>query len=506
MTGGDAAAPVDLAMAPVPGASVLQMHHHANRDGVYVDASLTRAAAAKLHQDAAFDGTYAQDGAAGPVYAHPLFVDQGGAGDFVVVATEHNDVIALDAVTGKIKWHTGPGVLGAAVTSGFACGNVHPSGITGTPVIALGTRALFFQTDVDTGKGIAHRIHSLSIDDGSERAGWPIDVDSIIPDFANAQQGERGALLILDGKVFIPFGGRAGDCIPYRGYVIGLPLSNPTPASAVAFATRAADAMGAGAGGGIWSPAGLSSDGTSIYFATGNASGTYPSDWPSAYTNAAFKLSPSLAFDPQDTTRWFAPDYWMMLDTADWDINGSGVLLVDLPGSATPHLAVLLGKDWTMYLLNRDDLGGMTAANGVFHGVVASFTIINAPAWYTTRTATYVAFTALCPYHMEQSIISVPLTAAPATGMEWCATPPGGGSPAVSTTGDGDDTIVWFIGAEGYGITAPDFKLYGFDGDTGDQVVVTAAMTPVHRFESPIVAKGRVYVAADDRLYSFVTP
>lgn len=488
------------------GASVLQQHNHANRDGLYVDPALTRAAVAQLHLDGAFDGTYAQAGAHGPVYAQPLFIDGGGAGDLVLVVTESNDALAFDAVSGKVKWHTGPSALGtAAPGSAFACGNIDPSGITGTPAVDPATRAMFFQTDVLDGGKTRHLVHSLSVDDGSERSGWPIDMDDVVPGFADREQGERGGLLVLGDKVYVPFGGRAGDCTPYRGYVIGLPLSNPTPAAAVVFATAAQDAAGGGAGGGIWAPTGVSSDGESIFFNTGNAQDTYPTDWTMSYTEGVFRLPPSLAFDPGDTTRYFAPQDWHTLDTKDVDISGSGVLLVDAAGVTPSRLAAVLGKDAKLYLLDAANLGGISAQDGLYHGAVAAGAIINSPATYTTAMGTWIAFKAACPGGGQPTVNAVLLTPGPATGAAWCAHVPGGGSPIVTTTGGGNDAVVWFVSAEGDKIT-PDYELHGFDGETGAELVATAPMTLVRRFVSPIAAKGRLYVAADQQLYSFVTP
>jgi hypothetical protein len=487
------------------GASVLQLHNHATRDGIYVEPTFTMAAVAQMHLDASFDGTYAQSGASGAVYAQPLFVDNGGTNDLVIVATEKNYVLAFDAVTGKTKWHTDPAVLGtAAPGSAFSCGDIDPSGITGTPVIDLGTRAIFFQTDVVAGGTTKHLIQSLSIDDGSMRAGWPIDVTAVVPDFGSKQQGERGALLVLGDKVYVPFGGRAGDCTPYRGYVIGLPLENPTASAAIVFQTKAQDASGGGAAAGIWSPTGLSSDGTSIYFATGNTQGTFPTDWMMAYSEGVFRLPPSLAFNPQDTTSYFAPPDWHALDTSDIDIGGSGVVLAELPGAAASHLAVVLGKDQKMYLLDRTNLGG-AMVTPPFSGSVAASEIINEPVAYTTSKGTWVAFKASCPGGGAATINAVQLTTAPAAGTAWCAKVPGGGSPMVTTTGGGDNTVVWFASTEGEGVT-PDYKLYGFDGDTGATLVSTTPMTTMRRFNSPIAAKGRIYVASDQQLYSFVTP
>ncbi|HEX9124668.1 MAG TPA: PQQ-binding-like beta-propeller repeat protein, partial [Actinomycetota bacterium] len=64
----------------------------------------------------------------GDVYAQPLVF-----GDRVFVATEHDSVYALDAGTGTVIWRTN---LGDPVPQAFLpCGNIDPTGITGTPAI-----------------------------------------------------------------------------------------------------------------------------------------------------------------------------------------------------------------------------------------------------------------------------------------------------------------------------------------------------------------------------------
>ncbi|HEY3810510.1 MAG TPA: PQQ-binding-like beta-propeller repeat protein, partial [Acidimicrobiales bacterium] len=63
----------------------------------------------------------------GAVYAEPLVV-----GSAVIVATEDDSVYALDATTGSLRWmrHLATPVAGSTLP----CGNIDPSGITGTPV------------------------------------------------------------------------------------------------------------------------------------------------------------------------------------------------------------------------------------------------------------------------------------------------------------------------------------------------------------------------------------
>ena len=74
---------------------------------------------------------------------------------------------------------------------------------------------------------------------------------------------------MANGRVYIPFGGRYGDCGNFAGYVASVPTSG-TGASAFFSAVPSS-----GAEGGIWTPPGLSvaSDGT-LYASVGNGSAT----------------------------------------------------------------------------------------------------------------------------------------------------------------------------------------------------------------------------------------
>src|ERR1041385_1186502 len=76
--------------------NVTQEHNNPSRDGVYIDAGFTPAAAAGLVRDLNFDGTIS-----GNVYAQPLYIEDGPNGRPTIIAvTESNNVYALDAVTG----------------------------------------------------------------------------------------------------------------------------------------------------------------------------------------------------------------------------------------------------------------------------------------------------------------------------------------------------------------------------------------------------------------------
>src|SRR5439155_13636848 len=119
--------------------NVTQHRNHDLRDGLYVDSAFTQSAAANLTRDLGFDGTIV-----GNVYAQPLYIEDGPGGRATIIAaTESNNVYALDAVDGSVIWQRN--VEAPVPLANLPCGNIDPNGITGTPVIDLGSRSLFFE-------------------------------------------------------------------------------------------------------------------------------------------------------------------------------------------------------------------------------------------------------------------------------------------------------------------------------------------------------------------------
>src|SRR4029077_86900 len=149
--------------------NVTQEHNHLSRDGLYIDSAFTPANAANLTRDLNFDGTIS-----GHVYAQPLYIEGGPNGPMVIAVTESNNVYALHADTGTEIWNVN---VGPPVTSGLQCGNISPVGITGTPVVDLASRRLFFDALI-AGSPIKHFIFSLNVDTGATTAGWPVDLNA----------------------------------------------------------------------------------------------------------------------------------------------------------------------------------------------------------------------------------------------------------------------------------------------------------------------------------------
>ena len=337
--------------------NVTQFHNHESRDGLYIDSAFTQSAAVNLTRDLKFDGTIV-----GNVYAQPLYIENGPGGKaMIIVATESNNVYALDAGNGTIIWQRNVGEPVSA--DDLICTKLDPMGITGTPVVDLASRALFLDAMItpDGGTTKKHLILSLNVDTGDINPGWPVDVEATATyngiHFDPSIQQQRPALGIVGNILYVGYGSMR-DCSPFHGWLVGVPIDNPASVTAWAAATK-------NHGGAIWGVGGIASDGKNPFVTTGNTFS--PPNWEGGEAVIRFQPGPIFSGSPAD---YWVPEDWLTLDSFDWDLGSSGPLLVDVPGATPSHLVVALGKDRRMNLVNRDNLGGISAPVAV--SVVAS--------------------------------------------------------------------------------------------------------------------------------------
>src|SRR5579883_1242703 len=331
--------------------------------------------------------------------------------------------------------------------------------------------------------------------------GWPVNVAEALGQqgmtFNARDQNQRGALAILDGRVYVPYGGHFGDCGTYHGWVVGISLSSPRQDNSrkvIAWSTPAR-------GGGIWAPGGIATDGKSLYPATGNTFGA--TRWMGG--NAVIRLSPDLKTSGE-ARDFFAPENWRALDARDLDLGGANPSLVNVPGArGGKALVVALGKDGRAYLLDRDNLGGI--GGSLINELVSQRATRTAPAVYSTDDAAFVAFEgtgAHCPPGKpagDLTVLRISGAEQPSLSTAWCGAVRGRGSPMITTTDGHSEPIVWVVGAEG------DNRLHAFEGETGEEVPLGAAgataMTGLRRFQTLIATNDKLYVGADDRIYAF---
>jgi outer membrane protein assembly factor BamB len=466
--------------------NVTQEHNNPSRDGVYIDPAFTPSVAANLTRDLNFDGTIS-----GHVYAQPLYIEGGKNGAMIISVTESNNVYALNATTGTVIWQR---TLGDPVPgSELVCHNIDPIGITGTPVVDLTSRRLFFDALIN-GTTIKHFIYSLNVDNGDTTAGWPVDVNATATyngmTFESRIQEERGALALVKGIVYVSYSGYAGDCEDYHGWVVGVDINNP--ANVHAWATTALK-------GGIWGHGGVASDGSNMFVVTGNTRDT-GGTWGGGEAIIRLQAGPTWTGMPTD---YWAPTNWLNLDNHDTDLGGVSATVIDVPGGTPSQLVLALGKDRNAYLVNRNNLGGITAP--VAQADMVSGTILRGTSavTYHTSQGTYFAF------HDDGNGIGaykITATNPPTIVSTWTAGQSGRGSPWLTTTDGTNNAIVWAVGTTVSG----DQRLHGYDGDTGAVIYsgggANELMTGTRQWNTGIAARGRIYFAADDKVYAFNLP
>jgi len=463
--------------------SVLTRNKHETRDGFFTQPALTKTTATTMAQDPTFSAKFA---AGGEYWGSPLYIDKGpgGKGAFVA-ATSDNNVYTFDGTTGSTIWtHS----IGPAPTmSGAGCGNVAPTGITSTPVIDATTRTIYVAGGIGDTTGILrHEVHALDVDTGAERAGWPVNVSALTGPgnvaFNTKPQNQRGALSLVNGTLYIPYGGHGGDCGNYRGWVVAINTAMPSQTGAW---------VTGGQGEAIWAAGGMASDGNGIIAVTGNST-----------------IGTTTHFDSEEAVRVtglgqvdrakgiFFPGTWHAMDASDADFGSSSPVAITLPGATPSSLVAAVTKNGHFYLLAAANLGGMDGqlADLTIAPGETAMSIHAALAAYTSTTGLHVVLNAsntdtVCPASSTgHGMISVLVSPGPkpTAKVAWCAA--GGSASPIATSTDGkNDTIVWYY----------DGGLVGVDGDTGATIASAAGCPPVRQFTSPIAVNGRIVVGGD---------
>jgi hypothetical protein len=260
------------------------------------------------------------------VYGEPLVV-----GDTLIAATEGNRVIGMNARTGHRRWTTELGT--PQPLSGLPCGDIDPLGITGTPAYDRATGSVFVVAETVGGH---HTLWALNAANGNRR--WHRSLD-VLADRNRSAEQQRSALLVENGRVVVSFGGLAGDCDNYVGYV----TSTSTSGSGRTYHYAVPTAREAG----MWATGGpvLGANGH-VYAASGNG----------AEVNGVWDKSDSvteLSATKLHRLSVFAPSTWRDDNQRDLDLGSSSPASV--PGV---HRIVIAGKRGTVYLL-RQHFGGV---------------------------------------------------------------------------------------------------------------------------------------------------
>ena len=260
----------------------------------------------------------------GAVYGQPLLV-----GNLVIAATENDSVYALAQSSGHVVWRAHVGT--PVPLANLPCGNIDPLGMTGTPAYDAGNGLVYAVAETS---GYHHVLVGVSVANGARK----VQRDIPAPDGQPRYDQQRPALAIGDGRVYVAFGGLYGDCGPYRGSVVGVPLGGSGPIVSYVVPTPRE--------GGVWGTAGpVTGPGGTLYVSVGNGSASSTSFDGSDSVTA---LSPALR-----RAGIFAPASWRSDNQNDLDL-----------GSTQPALLArgrlfALGKSGTGYLLDPARLNGV---------------------------------------------------------------------------------------------------------------------------------------------------
>jgi len=403
--------------------NVLERNNNASRDGLFVQAKLTKAAVPMMAADATFNtgAKFTGNMWASPLYLAPAAA--GGKGLFFAVTTG-NDIYAIDETTGATVWTKNLGT--PAQANGVSCGNIHPLGILSTPVIDAATRTIYVAGAIGNASTIQkHVISAYKADDGAAVTGWPVDTTGLTSGsltFTAPPQNQRSALSLVGGKLYVGYGGHIGDCGAYHGWIVAVDTADPTKKAG--WATL-------GQGEAIWAAGGFASDGTSIFPVTGNHTGSSGGDSrTTADSEAVVRLTGMATFTRNDQNLYF-PTSWKTMDTADADLGGSNSVLLSVAGATPPNYVAAVAKDGNMYLLNPTNLGGMGGHVLTFKvSSGGAMAVKTSPTAYKTAKGTHYVFStdsgAVCPSAGGgKSIVSVLLKAGtdgkPTATSEWCA-------------------------------------------------------------------------------------
>jgi len=500
------------AVTDLPG--VYTYHNDAARDG----ANTQEYALTPANVNTTSFGKLASCPVDGAIYGQPLWVANvtvsGVKHNVVFVTTQHDSLFAFDGESNTCVtlWsislidaaHGGTsGEIPVPATSvGTGTGDIQPEvGVNGTPVIDASSGTLYVVSkSIDSTLSIFYqRLHVIDITSGVEKSGSPVLIAGSFPGtgsstvaFSPKQQNQRPGLALANGTVFVAWGSHE-DASPWYGWIMGYLYSNGSWTQTAVF--NSTPNVG---GGGIWMGGGAPAVDASnrLYFLTGNGgfdanSATAPND---DYGDSLLQADTSL-----NITSYFTPSDELADDQNDRDFgSGGAAVLADLPaGNTVTHALVCGGKDGTLYVLNRDLLGGFgdsaavqTLALG--HGLFSTSAIWNNSLFAAGSGGP------LTSYQLNTSTVQF----TPGTSSSHMYGFPGS-TPSVSAAGT-QNGVVWALDTHSYctrqSAACGPAVLHAYDATNLSTELWNSSLNAADaagnavKFTVPTVANGRVYV------------
>ena len=476
----------------------------------------------------------------GYAYAQPLYyanltmgagtAQAGTTHNVFFIATENDSVYAFDAdnnggANASPLWHVS--LIDAAhgagsgetpvptppitdtTTNTLSTNDIVPQiGITGTPVIDSTTNTMYvISKSTISSTTFFQRLHALDITTGQEKFGAPVQVTAQVSGNGNGSTGgkltfdqkwenNRPGLLLLNGIVYIGFASH-GDNGPWHGWILAYNSATLHQTSAFCFTPN-------GEGSGVWhGGAGLAADVPDptnhpygrMFVTTGN--GTFDATTP--YNNTMDFGDDDVRFDLTDgllkVEDAFTPSNQANLSSADKDLGSGGPVLLPPQTGAHPNVLVQVGKSGTIYVVDRDAMGGYSSASD---NIVQELTteiggVWGMPAYWNGNVYVWGKDDNLNAFTVTGGKLSAGPTS---VGPDESGFP--GPTPSISSNG-ANNGILWAIQADGFGSSAAILRAYDATNvanslySSSQNSSRDAGPTAV-KFTVPTISNGKVYV------------
>jgi hypothetical protein len=328
---------------------------------------------AKLYSKPVDDEIYGQI-----LYLPNLDLGAKGKHDTLLVVTMNDSVYAFDAAdaSGPPLWEqhytdaaNGITAVPARDLGKSTCGIYKDItarvGILSTPALDLAAGTAFLVARTKESGRYLQKLHAISLADGSERPGSPVEIKATFPGngdgsaggmhtFHPMRQNQRASLVIHDGVVLIAFSSHCDEG-PYHGWILG--YDTRTLKQVLTYMNTPE-----GANGGIWMAGQAPSidDDGSLFITTGNGQNSMPADETPTDTTTYKGGESILRLQHSGGTLklmdWFTPSTYVAIERTDRDLGGCGAVLV--PGS---NLLITGSKEGKLFVVDRKNLGHQTA-------------------------------------------------------------------------------------------------------------------------------------------------
>lgn len=464
------------------------------------------------------------------VLAQPLYVPNvtintgpylGTVHNVVYVATQLDSLYAFDADDGTQLWYQSEVVPGGTPASGsyLPCSNTgkfNYEGIVGTPVIDpnAGPGTMYLVAKSVFNGTVFHYLHAVDITTGLDLVppvaltASSISKKGTIKNFTSLHQKNRPGLLLLNGVLYMGFGSN-GCNDSNTGWILAYDAAPGDPSylqQLGAFDTSPDIGLTS-----IWQTgSGLAADeGGNIFASTAESSNYDVPNGGQSFSNSVLELT-APPWSPQDQSgvnpqpsQYFTPSNVAFLNSHDQDVSSVGPLVLpdQSPGptacSQNPcHELVASGKSKTVYVLDRDNMGGYWSEGDT--QILQELTLtggageLMASAAYWNGTVYFYPDGAPIQAFQVTNGLLVP-------SMQSNKKYVGAHAPSISANGN-TNGVLWILSGNNLdALDAVSLDLLYSSNQAGTRDLFTK---PAH-FATQTVANGRVYVGTQSTLEAF---